>query len=53
MKDDVNDEMSNGTPKILIFSNGVVNWDRVLKLRGRLEGDHATHLWGWIEKHIA
>jgi hypothetical protein len=25
MKDDVNDEMPNGIPKILTFSNGVVN----------------------------
>jgi hypothetical protein len=33
MRDDVNDEMSNGTPKILIPSNGVVNWDQMLKLR--------------------
>ncbi len=43
MKDDVNDEMPNGTPKTLIPSNGV-NEDRVLKLGGRLEGDHVTHL---------
>jgi hypothetical protein len=25
----------------------------VLKSSGRPEGDHATHLWGWIEKPIA
>jgi hypothetical protein len=34
MKDDVNDDLPNGTPKILIPFNGV------LKLGGRLEGDH-------------
>ncbi len=27
MKDDVNDEMCNGTPKTLIPFDGVVNWD--------------------------
>jgi hypothetical protein len=44
MKDDVNDEVPNGIPKTLIPSDGVVNWDGVLKLSSRLEGDHATHL---------
>ncbi len=44
MKDDVNDEVLNGTSKTLIPSDGVVNWDGVLKLGGRLEGDHVTHL---------
>jgi hypothetical protein len=44
MKDDVNDEMLNGIPKIIILSDGVVNWGGVLKLGGRLDGDHATHL---------
>ncbi len=53
MKDDVNDEVPNGIPKTLIPSDGVVNWDGVLKLSSRLEGDHATHLWSWIEKPIA
>jgi hypothetical protein len=43
MKDDVNDEMPNGTPKTLIPSNGVVNLDGVLKLSSELKGDHATH----------
>jgi hypothetical protein len=43
MKDDVNDEVPNETPKILILFNGLVNWDGVLKSSGRLEGDHATH----------
>jgi hypothetical protein len=31
----------------------VVNWDGVLKSNDKLEGDHATHLWGWIERLIA
>jgi hypothetical protein len=31
MKDDENDEVPNETPKTLIISNGVVNWDGVLK----------------------
>jgi hypothetical protein len=30
----------------------VVNWDGVLKLGDKQEGDHATHLWGWIERTI-
>jgi hypothetical protein len=41
--DDVNDEVPNETPKILIPFNGVVNWDKVLKLGGRPKVDHATH----------
>ncbi len=53
MKDGVKIKVPNGTPKILIPLDGVVNWDGVLKSSGRLEGDHATHLWGWIEKPIA
>jgi hypothetical protein len=44
MKDDVNDGVLTGTPKILIPFNGVINWDRVLKLGSRQKGDHATHL---------
>jgi hypothetical protein len=44
MKDHVNEEVPNGIPKTLILSDKVVNWDKVLKLGGRLEGDHATHL---------
>ncbi len=43
MKDDVNDKVPNGTPKTLIPSNGMVNFDGVLKLSSKLEGDHATH----------
>jgi hypothetical protein len=42
MKDDVNDEMPNEIPKILIQYDGVVNWDVVLKSNNRLKGDHAT-----------
>jgi hypothetical protein len=44
MKDDLNDEVPNRTPKTPIPFDGVVNWDGVLKLGGRLEGDHVTHL---------
>ncbi len=53
MKDDVNDEVPNETPKFMIIYNGVVNWDGVLNSRHMLEGDHATHLWGWKERSIA
>jgi hypothetical protein len=53
MKDDVNDEVPNGTPNFLIPFDRVVNWDGVFKLGGRLKGDHATHLWGWIKRFIA
>ncbi len=42
MKDDVKIKVPNGTPKTLISSNGVVNWDGVLKSGGKLEGDQAT-----------
>ncbi len=44
MKDDVNDEMFNGTPKILISYDGVLNQDGVLKSNGKPKGAHATHL---------
>ncbi len=44
MKDDVKVTMPNGTPRILIPLDGVVNWDEVLKFGGMLEGDHVTHL---------
>jgi hypothetical protein len=43
----LNDEVPNGTPKILIPSYGVS------KSNDRPKGDHATHCWGWIEKPIA
>ncbi len=52
MKDDMKVKMPNGTPKTLIPSNGVVNWEGVLKYGGRLEGDYATHFKGWIKKPI-
>ncbi len=44
-------KVPNRTPKTLIPSNGVVNWDGVLKFSGRLEGgDHAMHFLGWMER---
>jgi hypothetical protein len=46
IKDDVNDEMSNGTLKTLIFFDKVINWNELLKSCGKLKGDHATHFWG-------
>jgi hypothetical protein len=44
MKDDMKVKVPNRTPKTLIPSDGVVNWDGVLKSGGRPEGDHAMHL---------
>jgi hypothetical protein len=44
MKDDVKVKVPNETPKTLIFSNGVVNRDGMLKFGGRLEGGDVTHL---------
>jgi hypothetical protein len=44
MKDDVNDEVPDGNPKIIIPFNGLLNWDGVLKLSSRPKGDHVTHL---------
>jgi hypothetical protein len=44
MKNDVNNEVPNVAPKTLILFNGVVNWDGLLKLGSKLEGDHVTHL---------
>jgi hypothetical protein len=43
MKDDVKIKVLYRTSKSLIFLDGVVNWDGVLKFGGRLEGDHVTH----------
>ncbi len=45
MKANVKIMVPNGTPKTLILSDGVINWDRVLKSSGRPEGDHAMHFW--------
>ncbi len=42
MNDDLKVKVPNETPKTLIPSNGVVNWDGVLKFGGGLEGDHVT-----------
>jgi hypothetical protein len=43
LKNVLNHEMFNGTPKTLVPSNEVVNWDGVLKLCGKVEGDHVAH----------
>jgi len=37
-------KVPNKTPKTLIPSNGVINWDGVLKSGGRPKCDHVTHL---------
>jgi hypothetical protein len=52
MKDDLNDEVPNGTPKTLIPSNGVLNWDGVSKLGNKTKGDHVTHFQSWIKRPI-
>jgi len=44
MRDDVKVKVPNETPKTLVLSDGVVNWDGVLKSGGRLKGDHVMHL---------
>jgi hypothetical protein len=38
MKDDVKVKVPNGTPKTLILSNEVINWDGVLKFGGKPKG---------------
>jgi hypothetical protein len=43
VKDDVNDEMPNKIPKILIPYDRAVTLDGVLKLSNKPEGDHVTH----------
>jgi len=53
MDDDLNDEVLNETPKIVIPSDGVLNYNGVSKSNDKLKGDHATHFWGWIERPIA
>jgi hypothetical protein len=44
MKYHVKGELPNGTPKTLIPFDGVLNWDGVSKLGGKLKRDHATYL---------
>ncbi len=53
MKDDLNDEILNGTPKTLILFNGALNWDGVSKSNNKPQGDHATNFKSWIKKSIA
>jgi hypothetical protein len=48
MKDDVNDEMPNGTSKTLILFDGVINYNGVWKLNDRLKSDHGTQFLSWI-----
>jgi hypothetical protein len=43
MKDDLKIKVSNGTPKILIPSDGMVNENGVLKFGGTPKGDHVMH----------
>lgn len=43
IKDDMHDEIHNGTLKILIPFDGMLNQDGVSKLDGKLKGEHATH----------
>jgi hypothetical protein len=52
MKDDMNDEMFNGIPKIFIPSNGVLNWDNVLKSSDMAKRYYATHFKSWIRIFI-
>ncbi len=44
MKNNLNDEVPNGTPNILIHSDGVLNLDGVSKLGSSPKGDYATFL---------
>ncbi len=44
MKDDLNDELPNGTSKTLILFNDVLNWNGVSKVSGKPKGDHAAHI---------
>jgi hypothetical protein len=43
MKDDVKDEVPNGTPNTLIPSNGVLNKDGLSKLVVGPKGDKVAH----------
>jgi hypothetical protein len=53
MKNDVNDRVPNGTPKVLIPFYKVVNLDGVLKSSEKPRGDHAAHFKSWMERPIA
>jgi hypothetical protein len=44
MKDDVKVKVHNKTPKTLIPSDGVLNWDGLLKFNGKPKDDHVMHL---------
>jgi hypothetical protein len=50
MKDDVKDEIPNGTPKTLITQDGVLNKDGVSKLGNKPKGDHVAHFLGLDKK---
>jgi hypothetical protein len=52
MKIHLNDEVFNGTSKILIPYDGVLKCDGVLKSNGKLKKDHATHFLSWIKRPI-
>jgi hypothetical protein len=43
MKDDLNDEVPNGIPNILIPFDGVLNLDGVSKLNNNPKGNYVTH----------
>jgi hypothetical protein len=44
MKDDGKITVANGTPRTLIPSDEVVNYNGVLKFGGRLKGDYAMFI---------
>jgi hypothetical protein len=50
MKDDLNDEVLNGTSKTLIPYDGVLKCDGVSKSNCKPKGDHATHFLSWIKR---
>jgi hypothetical protein len=52
MKNDVKVKLPKKIPNILIPSDGVVNWDGVLKSSGKPESNHAKHFLGWIKRPI-
>jgi len=52
MRDDGNDEMFKGILKTLIPFDGVVNWDRVLKLKIELEAT-MLHIYEIRKKDIS